>query len=180
MSWLHLRHTGLEWIASQISKKRFFKKVKKVCNFNRICNDDLFKLLKSSSKIRKNRKDLCKEALMLFLIKYNEQTLQIPEVFYYPAIFCPTVLLKELHTLSLKQDILKNTRKARESLIPSFWSFCTFLSKLYGNLQWKKCFYLQRRAGRRKEVLVKETVNSLFPHRDPFNIVAVKCIASGM
>lgn len=115
MSWLHLRHTGLEWIASQISKKIFFKKVKKVCNFNRICNDDLFKLLKSSSKIRKNRKDLCKEALMLFLIKYNEQTLQIPEVFYYPVIFCPTVLLKELHTLSLKQDILKNTRKATVS-----------------------------------------------------------------
>lgn len=115
MSWLHLRHTGLEWIAQQISKKRFFKKVKKVCNFNRICNDDLFKLLKSSSKIRKNRKDLCKEALMLFLIKYNEQTLQIPEVFYYPVIFCPTVLLKELHTLSLKQDILKNTRKATVS-----------------------------------------------------------------
>lgn len=45
--------------------------------------------------------------------------LQISRVFYYPFIFCPTVLMKELHTLSFKQDILKTTRKAAESLIPS-------------------------------------------------------------
>lgn len=55
-------------------KEIFKKEVKKVCNFNRICNDDLFKLLKILAKIRKNTKDLCKETLTLFLIKHNEQT----------------------------------------------------------------------------------------------------------
>lgn len=55
-------------------KENFKKRKNWYVSFIGVCNDDFFRLPKCSPKIRKNTKDLCKEALTAFLIKYIEQT----------------------------------------------------------------------------------------------------------